>query len=283
MRYLLFILLLSCIQISRAQTSMYFSVGPEVRFQSTLPFEDVKKFIGEIPENTENSNGYVFGSNAAISLCMGAMIPIRGKNKNPDRSTETFLQMGLGYLTGNSAFGAGYYEYTTQGDTVFSTDLSTAWRADTMFTENLNAEIRSDYLRLELGAFVRLHPARRISTTFGAGVQAGYSFDSETRINSNTNSYVNYVWLYGNQPNYSVYSSEYNYSNKTIRTAAVSALSVFTAMRLEFATGKLSEELNSRDRLYFEFRPQTSVEKYGNSFSFSNSGMQLLMGFIASF
>lgn len=284
MRYLLIIFCLSFYQLSMAQTSLYFSVGPEVRFQTTLPLEKVNAFIGDnITKNTGNNNGYAFGSNASIALCMGAMIPIGGRPKNQDRNTETFLQFGLGYLTGNSAFGAGYFEYVTPGDTVFSNDLSTAWRADTLFNENLNVEIRSDYLRIEMGAFVRVHPSKRVSTTFGAGIQAGYSFDSETRINSNSNSYVSYVWLYGNQPNYSDYYSNYTYTNKTLRTGAVSALSVFTAMRLEFVTGKLSKEENSQDRLYFEFRPQTTVEKYGSSFSISNSGMQLLMGFIASF
>ncbi len=265
-----------------AQSSLYFSVGPEIRFGSEIGANEITKLDPKIPVGKVDSKSDYIGSNTTLPMIMGLLIPLSKEQSKWPRATESFFQVGLGFSSGNLVGAKSGTNTRTMGDTIEYNNA--LWRIDTVYDESHLVEVQSDFIRLDVGAFVRAFPKKKASTCLGIGLIGGYSFNSRTEVNSSARTYSNRVQISGNgfggpPESFSISTS----NDQLITTPGIWALSLYTSMRIEFALRKPELSLRNTDLFFLELRPQTMLESYGSrGFNFSSASIQLLMGFSIS-
>lgn len=283
MRYTFLLFLVLSIGYLPAQPSLYFSVGPEIRFGSEIGANEITKLDPKIPVGKVDSKSDYIGSNTTLPVIMGLLIPLSNEQSKRPRATESYLQVGLGFTSGNLVGALSRTGTTSLGDTFEYNNA--LWRVDTLYDESHRVEVQSDFIRLDVGAFVRAFPKKKASTCLGIGLIGGYSFSSRTEVNSSAQTYSNRVQIsdngFGGIPPGSFSQSTSN--DQFITTPGIWALSLYTSMRIEFALRKPELSLRNTDLFFLELRPQTMLESYGSrGFNFSSASIQLLMGFSIS-
>ncbi len=281
MRYTLLLFLGLSLGHLSAQSSLYFLVGPEIRFQSVIDSKEIQKLDPEIPGGNNDLGSDYIGSNTTLPMVMGFLIPLTNEQSKRPRTTESFLQVGLGFSSGNNVGANSRTNTTIVGDTIeFNNAL---WRVDTLYSQNHRVEVQSDFIRLDVGAFVRAFPKKKASTCLGIGMVGGYSFNSRTEVDSQWSTSTSNDLISSSSMGSPNYYSKYDYTNQSLQTPGIWALSLYASMRLEFALRKPELSLRKTDLFFLELRPQTMMESYGSrGFNFSSGSIQLLAGFSIS-